>query len=128
MILNLFMFSCVVCPVVFFHGLCSNACILNCNECICLWLLGWYTPCYFFIASISHALGLHRFYPVRSNEYKDKDEGGGLDIPPHPMETDSVTTWQQDSIVVFGDEAIVGTPQRQSSRKAAHNVNKAMKS
>ena len=86
--------------LVFFHGLCSDACILNCNECICLRLLGWYTPCYFFIASISHALGLHRFYPVRSNKYKDKDEGGGLDIPPHPMETDSVTTWQQDSIVV----------------------------
>ena len=93
MILNLFMFSCIVCPVVFFHGLCSDACILNCNECICLRLLGWYTPCYFFIASISHALGLHRFYPIRSNKYKDKDEGGGPDIPPHPMETDSVTTW-----------------------------------
>ena len=109
MILNLFMFSYIVCPVVFFHSLCCDACILNCNECICLWLLGWYTPCYFFIASISHALGLHRFYPIRSNKYKDKDKGGGLDIPPHPMETDSVTAWQQDSIVVSGDKAIVGT-------------------
>ena len=67
--------------LVFFHGLCPDACILNCNECICLQLLGWYTPCYFFIASISCALGLHRFYPIRSNKYKDKDEGGGLDIP-----------------------------------------------
>ena len=104
---------------VFFHGLCFDACILNCNECICLRLLGWYTPCYCFIALISHALGLHRFYPVRSNKYKDKDEGGRPDIPPHPMETDSVTTWQQDSIVVSGDEAVVGMPQRRSSQKAA---------
>ena len=91
MILNLFMFSCVVCSVVFFHGLYSDACILNCNECICLRLLGWCTPCYFFIASISCALGLHRFYLVRSNQYKDKDEGGGPDIYSHPMEMDSVT-------------------------------------
>ena len=34
------------------------------------------------------------FYPVRSNKYKDKDEDGGPDIPPHPMEMDLVTTWQ----------------------------------
>ena len=81
MILNLFMFSCIVCPVVFFHGLCSDACILNSIECICHRLLGWYTHCYFFIASISHTLGLHRFYLVCSNKYKDKDEGGGLNIP-----------------------------------------------
>ena len=94
------MLSYVVRPVVFFDGLCSDASILNCIECICLRLLGWYTPCYFFIALISHALGLHRVYPASSNKYKDKDEGGGLDIPPHPMEMDSVTTWQQDSIVV----------------------------
>ena len=66
----------------------------------------------FFIASISHALGLHRFYLVCSKKCKDKDQGGGPDIPPHPMETDSVTMWQQDSIVVSRDEAIVGTPQR----------------
>ena len=92
MILNLFMFSCIVCPVVFFHGLCSDACILNCNECIFFRLLGWYTPYYFFIALIFRALGLHRFYPIRSNECKDKDEGGGLEVPPHPMEMDSVTT------------------------------------
>ena len=76
------MFSCIVCPIVFFHGLCSDAGILNCNECICLRLLGWYTPCYFFIASISRALGLHRFYPLRFNKYKDKDEGGGGGHPP----------------------------------------------
>ena len=87
------MFSRIVCLVVFFHGLCSDSCILNCNECICLQLLEWYTPYYFFIVSISHALGLHRFYLVRSNKYKYKDEGEGLDIPPHPVETDLMTTW-----------------------------------
>ena len=119
MILNLFMLSCVVC---------SNVCILNCNKCICLQLLGWYTPCYFFIALISCGLGLHRFYPICSNQIKDKEEGGGPDIPPYPMEMDSMTMWEQDSIVVFGDKAVVGTPQRRSSRQAARNANKAMKS
>ena len=121
MILNLFMFSCIVCP------LCSSTAPLNCNECICLWLLGWYTPCYFFVVLISRALGLHRFYLVRSNKYKNKDEGGGPDIPPHPMGMDSVTTWQQDSIVVSGDKAIVGTPQRRSNQQADREANKAMK-
>ena len=114
--------------LVFPHSLCSDACILNCNECICLQLLGWYTPYYFFIALISHALGLHRFSPVRSNKYKDKDKGGGPDILPHPMEMDSVTTWQQDSIVAFGDKTVVGMPQRGSSRQAAQKANKTMKS
>ena len=56
---------------------------------------------------------------MRSNEYKDKDEGGGLDIAPHPMETDSVTTWQQNSIVISGDKVVVGTSQRRSSQKVA---------
>ena len=114
--------------LVFFHSLCFDACILNCNECICLRLLGWYSPCYFFIASISHALGLHRFCSIRSNKYKDKRQGWGPDIPPHPMETNLVTTWQQDSIAVFGDEAIVGKPQRRPSLQAARKANKAMKS
>ena len=82
----------------------------------------------FLIASISRALGLHWFYPVRFSKYKDKDEGGRPDIPHHPMKMDSVTPWQQDSFVVFGDEAIVGTPQRQSSRQATNEANKAMKS
>ena len=126
MILSLFIFSCIVHSVVFFHCLCFDACILNCNECICLRLLGWYTPCYFFIASIFRALSLHRFYPIRSNEYKDKYVGGGLEIPPHTMQTDSVTTWHQDSFVIFRDEAIVETPQRRSSQKVAHNANDAM--
>ena len=126
--LNLFTFSCIVRPVVFFHGMCSHAYILNCNECICFWLLGWYTPYYFFIALISHVLGLHQFYLVRSNKHKDKDEGGGLDIPPRPIAMDSMTTWQQDSIVVSRDEVVVGTLQRWSSRQAARDTNKAMKS
>ena len=124
----LFVFCCIVCPVVLFHCLCSDAYILNCNECICLQLLGWCTPCYFFIALVSHTLGLHRFYPIRSSKYKDKDEGGGLEIPPHPMETDSVTTWHQGSVVIFGDEAIVGMLQRQSSQMAAHDATHPIKS
>ena len=77
MILNLFMFSCIVCPIVFFHGLCSDACILNCNECILPPIVGMVHSLLFFIASIACALGLHRFYPIRSNKYKDKDEGAG---------------------------------------------------
>ena len=39
-----------------------------------------------------------------------------------------MTTWLQDSIVVFEDEAVVGTLQRQSSRQGAREANKAMKS
>ena len=102
------MFFCVVRPIVFFHCLCFDACMLICNECICLRLLGWYTPCFFFIAFIFRGLGLHAYFRVSSKEYKDKEEGGGVQILPHTMETDSMTTWQQDSIVIFGDETIVG--------------------
>ena len=39
-----------------------------------------------------------------------------------------MTTWQQDSIVMFGDEAIVWMLQSRFSRKAAHNANEAIKS
>ena len=77
---------------------------------------------------ISHALGLHRFYPTCSNKYKDKGEGGALEIPPYPMETDSMTMWHQDDVVVSGDEAIVGTLQRRSNQKAVYNMNDAIKS
>ena len=69
---------------------------------------------------------MHWFYPICSNAYKDKDEE--LEIPPHPMETDSVTMWHQDRIVTFGDEAVGGTLQRRSSRKVACDVNDAIKS
>ena len=48
-------------------------------------------------------------------QIKDKDKGGGLEIAPHLVETDSVTTWHQDRVVISGDEVVVGTPQRQSS-------------
>ena len=44
------------------------------------------------------------------------------------METDLVTKWQQDSIVKSRDKAVVGTPQRWSCQKAAHEANEAMKS
>ena len=72
-----------------------------------LWL-GWYTPCYFFIALISYTLGLHRFYLISSNKYKDKDKGVGARIPPHPMEANSMTTQPQRNIVICGDIAVVG--------------------
>ena len=39
-----------------------------------------------------------------------------------------MTTWRQDSIVVSGEEDVVGTPQRWPNRQAAHKVNKAIKS
>ena len=116
MILSLFMFSYVVCPIVFFPFLWFHACILNGNECICLRLLGWYSPFYFLIPSMFRALGLHLFYSKRSNKYKDKDEGGGMDIPPNTMESDSETTLQQDRVAICGDDVVGGTPQRQSKR------------
>ena len=55
-----------------------------------------------------HALGLHLFYSKRSNKYKDKDEGGEMDIPPNTMESDSLTTLQQDSIAISGDDVVGG--------------------
>ena len=128
MILSLFMLSCVVCPVVLFPCLWFHACILISNECISLRLLGWYTPFYFFIPSMFCALGLHLFYSKRSNKYKDKDEGGGMDIPPNTMESDSVTTLQQDRVAISGDDAIGWTPQRQSNRQVATVVSASIKS
>ena len=71
---------------------------------------------------------MHGFYPIGSNEYKGKDEGGVLEVPPHTMETDKVNTCHQDSIVIFGDDAVVGMPQRRSSQKAAHTMNDVIKS
>ena len=43
---------------------------------------------------------------------RTKTRVGGWKFLLHPMETDSVTTWHQDSIVIFGDEDVVGMPQR----------------
>ena len=99
MILNLFMLLCVVCPIVFFPCLWFHACILISNECIYLQLLGWDTPFYFFIPSMFRALGLHPFYSKRSNRYKDKDEGGGMHIPPNTMESDSMTTFNRIALL-----------------------------
>ena len=39
-----------------------------------------------------------------------------------------MTTWPQDSVVISGDKAIMGTPQRRSRRKVSRNANDAMKS
>ena len=101
MILNLFMFSCVVHPVVFLHRLCFHPSIMICNECICLQLLGWHAPFYFFILSMFPTLGLHQLFNIRFNIYKDKDEVSGMDIPPNTMESDSairdVPQWQRVS-------------------------------
>ena len=122
------MLSYVVCPDVFFPSLWFHACILISNECICLWLLGWYSPFDFFIPSMVHALGLHLFYSKRSNKYKDKDEGGGMDIPPNTMESDLVTTLLQDRVAISGDDAFGGTPRRRSKRQVATVATTSMKS
>ena len=115
MILNLFIFSCIVHPILFLHRLCFHASIMICNECICLRLLGWHAPFYFFILSVFPALDLHLFYKKRSNTYKDKDEGWGMDVPPNTMESDSVTMLAQDSTAIFADDGLWRTPQRRSN-------------
>ena len=112
MILSLFVFSCLVCPVAFFHYLCFNACILNCNKSICLRLLGWYTPCYILTISMFCALGLWQYSPICSNKSKDKYEDGGLKIPPHIMETYPVNTCQQDTVAICGEDAVMGMMRR----------------
>ena len=119
MIPNLFMFSCVVHPIVFLHRLCFYPSIMIYNECICLRLLGWHAPFYFFIPSMFLGLGLHRFFNKRSNTYKDKDEGCGMDIPPKTMESDSATTLVQDSTTIFADDGLWRTFQRRSNRHAS---------
>ena len=119
MILNLFMSSCVVRPVVFLHRLCFHASIMICNECICLWLLGWHAPFYFFIPSMFLGLGLHQFFNKRSNIYKDKDEDLGMDIPPNTMESDSTTMLVQVSAAISVDNGLGKTPQRWSNQHAS---------
>ena len=63
-------------------------------------------------------LGLHQFFNKRSNTYKDKDEGLGMNIPPNTVESDSATTLVQDSGAIFADDGLGRTPQRQSNRHA----------
>ena len=82
MILNFFMFSCVVRPVVFLHRLCFHASIMICNECICLRLLGWHAPFYFFIPSIFPALGLHLFYKKTIQHLQAQKREFGDGYPP----------------------------------------------
>ena len=128
MILNLFMFSCVVHPVVFLHRLCFHPSIIICNECNCLRLLGWHAPFYFFIPSMFLALGLHLFYKKRSNTYKDKDEGWGMDVPPNTIESDSATILVQDSTAIFVDDGLWRTPQRRSNRHTSQLASTNIKS
>ena len=73
----------------------------------------------FFFPSMFRALGLHQFFNKRSNRYKDKDEGLGMDIPPNTMESDSATTLVQDSSAIFVDDGLGRTPQRRSNRHAS---------
>ena len=128
MILNLFMFSCVVHPVVFLHRLCFHPSIMICNECICLRLLGWHAPFYFFIPSMFPALGLHQFFNKRSSTYKDEDEGLWMDVPPNTMESDSATTLVRDSSAISADDGLWRTPQRRSNRHASQLASANMKS
>ena len=119
MILNLFMFSCVVHPIVFLHRLCFQLSIMICNECICLRLLGWHAPFCFFIPSMFLALGLHLFYKKRSSTYKPKNESLGMDVPPNTMESDSATTLVQDSNAIFADDGLWRTSPRRSNGHAS---------
>ena len=70
----------------------------------------------FFIPSMFPGLGLHQFYKKRSNTYKDKDEGCGMDSPPNTMESDSATTLVQDSAAISTDDGLGRTLQRLSNR------------
>ena len=127
MILNLFMFSCVVHPIMFLHRLCFHSSIMICNECICLRLLGWHAPFYFFIPSMFPALGLHQFFNKRSSTYKDKDEGLWMDVPQNTMESDSATTLVQNSSAISADDGLWRTPQRWSNRHAPQLASANMK-
>ena len=69
----------------------------------------------FFIPSMSPILGLHQFFNKRSNRYKDKDEGLGMDIPSNTMESDLVTTLVLDNSAIFADDGLGGPPQRLSN-------------
>ena len=74
------------------------------------------------------ALGLHLFYRKRSNTYKDKDEGCGMDIPPNTMESDLAMTLVQDSTAIFADDGLWRTPQRRSNRQAPQLASANIKS
>ena len=128
MILNHFMFSCVVHPIVFLHRLCFQRSIMICNECIFPRLLGWHAPFYFFIPSMFPALGLHLFYKKRFNTYKPKNESLGMDVPPNTMESDSATTLLQDSSAIFEEDGLGRTPQRRSNRHASQLASANIKS
>ena len=122
MILNLFMFSCFVQLVVFLHRLCFHPSIMIYNECICLRLLGWHAPFYFFIPSMFPALGLHLFYKKRSNTYKPKNESLGMDIPPNTMKSDLATTLVQDSNANFADDGLGRKDRKGGPIDTPHNL------
>ena len=110
-------------------SLCFHASIMICNECICLRLLGWHAPFNFFYSfHVLWTLGLHLFYKKRSNTYKDKNEGCGMDISPNTMESDSATTLVQDSTTIFANDGLWRTPQRRSNRQSSQLATANIKS
>ena len=68
------------------------------------------------------------FYKKRSNTYKDKDEGCGMNISPNTMESDPATTLVQDSTAIFADDGLGRTPQRRSNRHASQLASANIKS
>ena len=74
------------------------------------------------------ALGLHLFYKKRSNTYKDKDEGLGMDVPPNTMEADLAPTLVQDSNAIFAGDGLWRTPKRRSNRHASQRASANIKS
>ena len=52
-----------------------------------------------------------------------------MDVPPNTMESDSATTWLQDSSAIFaGDDGLWRTPQRRSNRHASQLASANIKS
>ena len=51
-----------------------------------------------------------------------------MDIPPNTIESDSVTTLQQNRVAISGDDAAGRMPQRRSKRQAATIASASMKS
>ena len=127
MILDLFMFSCVVRPVVFLHRLCFHASIMICNECICLRLLGWHAP-FFFYSFYVPCFRPPSILEKRSSTYKPKNESLGMDVPANTMESDSATTLVRDSTAIFADDGLWRAPQRRSNRHTSQFATANMKS
>ena len=113
---------CVLAPPVF------SASIMICNECICLRLLGWHAPFYFFIPSMFPALGLHLFYKKRSSTYKPKDEVWGWMSPPIQWSQIQRRRWYRIAVLSLRRMVLGGLPQRRSNRHASQLASANIKS